>query len=88
MPTAAEHLDFIAAGLSECPALAKFASRLSVAGGGDEVVVNFAGRNLSIRFSGQSVVIGSDEIALGDDQQETLGRVANRLAQRLSQMDG
>jgi galactose mutarotase-like enzyme len=88
MPAAAEQLDFIAAGLADCPALAKFTSRMSISGSGDEVVVTFGGRNLSIRVSGQSVVVGGDEIALGNDAQETLGRVASRLAQRLTQMDG
>ncbi|MEQ1616592.1 MAG: hypothetical protein ABL904_27890 [Hyphomicrobiaceae bacterium] len=88
MPTAADQLAFIAANLAGSAAIARFASRLSISGGDDEVVVNFAGRTLSIRAAGQGLVVGSDEIALGNDEQETLGRVASRLAQRLTQMDG
>jgi galactose mutarotase-like enzyme len=88
MPSVTEHLAFIAANLADHSGLGRFASRMSINGSAEEVVVNLGGRNLSIRASGQGVAIGAEEIGLGDDPQETLGRVANRLALRLSQMDG
>lgn len=88
MPSAADQLAFIAAHLGQSAAIARFANRLSISGSGEEVVVAFGGRTLSIRAAGQGLVVGSDEIALGEDEQETLGRVASRLAQRLTQMDG
>ncbi len=88
MPAASEHLGYIAANLAAASAVAKFSTRLSISGGGDEVVVGLGERTLSIRVSGQGLVVGSDEVALGEDERETLGRVASRLALRLSQMDG
>lgn len=86
--SATTHLDYIAARLADEPALARFASRLSVAGGADEVVVTLAGRSLSIRPSGHGLVVGGDEVGLGVAPADTLVHVVNRLAIRLSQMDG
>ncbi len=88
MTNASTHLDYIAARLADEPVLARFASRLSIAGGADEIVVTLAGRSLSIRPSGQGLVIGGDEIGLGAAPSDTLAHVVNRLAIRLSQMDG
>jgi hypothetical protein len=88
MADAAAHLDYIVGHLAGEPALARFASRMSVAGDGDEVVVTLAGRSVSIRASGQGLVLGSDDIDLAADPQETLDRVTKRLVHRLTQMDG
>jgi hypothetical protein len=88
MTTVSDHLAFVAANLTDDARLAQFAARLSVAVSDDEVVVTLSDRSLSIRATAEGLKLGGDEIALGADPQETLGRVAKRLGQRLTQMDG
>jgi hypothetical protein len=88
MPSAATHLDHIAANLANAPELGRFASRMSVTGGAEEVVITLNGRSLSIRSSEDGLLLAGDKIALGTSEQETLSRVAGRLVLRLGQMDG
>ncbi len=88
MSDATEHLGYIAAHLVDDAGLARFASRISVAGSDDEVVVSLAGRNLSIRPNRQGLTVGSDEVMLAGDPATTLSRVAARVALRLTQIDG
>lgn len=84
----AEHLGHIAAHLVDNAVLARFASRIHVARNDDEVVVTLAGRSLSIRSTGQRLMVGSDDIPLAEAPAVTLNRVAAHVALRLSQMDG
>ena len=88
MPDANTHLDYIDARLADVPALARFASRLSVTASGDEIVVVPAGPSAGIRATGQGFRLGSDEIDLSSDPQEPLKLVARRLGFRPTQMDG
>ena len=87
MADASEHLGHVAAHLADTTQLSRFISRVSISGGGDEIIVALAGRNLAIRAAGQSLRIGSEEIALGADAQGTLNRVAIVVGRLLAQID-
>lgn len=87
MPTATDHLAYIAEHLGDVGSLARFVSRMSVMQNENDLVLELGGRQLRIRASDQVLVIGSEEVALGDDADATLRNLAPLLAVRLSQMD-
>jgi hypothetical protein len=87
MPTATDHLAYIAEHFGDVGSLARFAARMTVMRNGSDLVFELGGRQLRIRASDQVLVIGSEEVALGDDAAATLKSLAPVLALRLSQMD-
>jgi hypothetical protein len=87
MPTATDHLAYIADHLGDVGSLSRFASRMGVMQNGNDLVLELGGRQLRIRASDQVLVIGSEEVALGVDAETTLKSLAPLLAIRLSQMD-
>jgi hypothetical protein len=87
MPTATDHLAYIAEHLGDVGSLARFASRMGVMQSGNDLVLELGGRQLRIRAADQLLVIGGEDVALGDDAEATLKNLAPLLAVRLSQMD-
>jgi hypothetical protein len=87
MPTATDHLAYIAEHLGDVGSLARFASRMAVMQNGDDLVLELGGRQLRIRAADQALVIGGEEVALGTDAAATLKSLAPLLAVRLTQMD-
>jgi hypothetical protein len=87
MPTATDHLAYIAEHLGDVGSLSRFASRIGVMRNGNDLILELAGRQLRIRASDQVLVIGGEEVALGVDVETTLKSLAPLLAVRLSQMD-
>jgi hypothetical protein len=87
MPTATDHLAYIAEHLGDVGSLARFVSRISVMQNGNDLVLDLGGRQLRIRATDQVLVIGGEEVDLGVDEAATLKNLAPLLAVRLTQMD-
>jgi hypothetical protein len=87
MPTATDHLAYIAGHLGDVGSLARFVSRMAVMQNGSDLVLELGGRQLRIRASDRVLLIGGEEVAMGDDAAATLKSLAPLLAMRLSQMD-
>jgi hypothetical protein len=87
MPTATDHLAYIAEHLGDVGSLARFVSRIGVMQNGSDLVLELGGRQLRIRASDQVLLVGGEEVALGEDAAATLKSLAPVLAIRLSQMD-
>jgi hypothetical protein len=87
MPTASDHLTYIAEHLGDIGSLARFVSRMGIMQNGNDLVLELAGRQLRIKASDQVLLIGGEEVALGADAAATLKNLAPLLALRLTQMD-
>jgi hypothetical protein len=87
MPTASDHLAYIAEHLGDVGSLSRFVTRMAVMQNGNDLVLELGGRQLRIRASDQVLVVGSEEVAVGADAVATLKSLAPLLAVRLTQMD-
>jgi hypothetical protein len=78
----------IAAQMDDVGSSPQFGKRIGAMQKRDDLVIDLGGKRLRIRTSDQSLVIGSDGVALGACVETTLKNLAPLLAKRLSQMDG